>query len=213
MCIRDRPETSQTAFGQSTFGQSTFGQPAFGQSAFGKPMTGQPAFGQPAFGQSNPSNTTQLTFGQNTFGQSSLAKASPFASAIAQPQTNTAFGSINTQASPFGQSGSQNQVTANSTPPASSDAAIAFQNSAVQQFSNTSQQFGTNSIPQFSSSTVGGNHNGTPSTAVFFVQGLVDKQSEISCSDISMSTVQLFKQERFELGNVPDIPPPLELIV
>lgn len=204
-----RPAQS-AAFGQSTFGQSAFGQPTFGkpsgtgQSAFGSTTSGQPPFGQPSFGQTSfgQSSFGQSSFGQSPFGNSAPASSGNVSTATTSSMQNTSpFGGVNNtinsqNPSPFGQQ----------TAPNASSAQTPFQS-----FGSVpaATPFGALASSQQSSNQPHSSQQGLP----LFVQGLDDKSETTAMSDLSERTIAIFKDTKFELGNIPEIPPPLELII
>ncbi|CCK68140.1 FG-nucleoporin NUP42 KNAG_0A04680 [Huiozyma naganishii CBS 8797] len=221
---------NNTAFGQAAFGalnnnaaatqQSPFGQnnanatttttgstnSAFGQSNFGKgpsPFSaGQNNDGSSPFGnlqnQYAPASANSAFTPQNS-ANSSAGGSGAFGSGAGQNNTSLPFGTVNTpKSSPFAtsnQNDTNKNVSApfetNQTPATASvfasgpKAANAAPSSSSGVFGNAAQNSGTNITP----------------TA-----------NKDALKDISAEVLQKFQGTQFNLGDVPDYPPPMELI-
>ncbi|CDO94057.1 unnamed protein product [Kluyveromyces dobzhanskii CBS 2104] len=180
-------QPSQPAFGQSAFGQSAFGQSAFGQPAFGKPAEVQSPFGV---------RTGAEVAGQSAFGLSAFGQSASEQSAFGNPTSELAG---NTQeapksSAPFGQ---QNSLNSPFSTPASS-----------RPFGSASTSTGFGALP---SSQQTFNQSNTSQELHRYIQGLDDKSEITNISDLSEKTIAIFKNSRFDLGEIPEVPPPLEL--
>lgn len=221
-----KPSTS-SAFGSSGFGNPASGS-GFGSSGFGNASTsgksgttgfGQSGFGQSGFGQST-NNTSSLPFGNlnsenkaspfgttnnnnsssafgtssfgtgatsNPFGSSSEKAASPFGNPSNQ-NTTLAFGASNNSNLVFGQSGSNGSAFGASNKPA--------------------QQFGSgNNGSSFASNSGSFGSSGFGSSSV---------QPPLASNDASLDeydpkVLEAFSAAKFELGKIPEVPPPTAL--
>lgn len=209
----NEPSSASTAFGQPVFGSTP--TQSNGTSAFGKPAFGstpaQLAGGASPFGQSSPFSTAATNnSNQNIspFGSSAFTKTQapfggtnqPFGSA--PTNTNSPFAALQDQSkpSPLGQttfdskSGSENQSVGN-TQPASS--------------ASFSGSFGSQQSPF--TKAAGSSQPQPPQHK--FIQGKPTPEDNITVKELDQKTLAQFQDGHFSLGNVPDIPPPLELIV
>lgn len=194
---------NQPAFGQSAFGTSPFGQAAIGQSSFGNTPSSQTAFGTSAFGQaaSGHSPFGKPLSGQNTFGTSVFGQAAATKSASSQ---------IGSTGSPFSQSNA-------SSNPNSATQVSNNQNNTNTNFNSTIQPFqsinnGFSNSPFNMQSNSENSAAGIQGSISSFVQGLENKSELTTISDLSEKTIALFKAPKFELGNIPEVPPPRELV-
>lgn len=211
---------STSAFGSSGFGSSGFGAAkpissgAFGSSGFGSSGFGQSSFGssvasttQSAFGQSNGSSIGQTPA---IGGLGSSGTTSAFgAPAAPQNQTQSAFGTSNANTFP---SATQSQINAFGQP------ATAAQ--------STSSVFGQASTAAFGSSGFGSSQGTTTSAfgqapagntnpfgslqqnSIAQFGGSSGGAASVALDKFDPEVSDAFLAANFELGKVPDVPPP-----
>lgn len=231
-----KPSTGQPAFGLSGFAQSGFGLSGFGKASTGLSSFGLSGFGKMGADQSGPTNSpfgnvtsqsnanlspfaslgstgTQASggsafggsgfglFGNNAQGNPGDANAAPSGfSALSsstnnQPNQSSPFGSLAKGASPFGSAASNTQNTQNQN--------------------NTNSPFGSDPKTAASSlsfpSTFGGgsfaSNQGT--TGVNGSASSAPGLEELKQYDPKVT--EAFQATKFELGHVPEVPPPLQL--
>lgn len=227
--------TTNNPFGgtaNNTFGKSSFGntQPigAFGKSGFGNNSKDFGGFGASGF-ETNAMASSAKPNTQSPFGNST-ASSMPFGSA--STSNPTSFGTNSNNKSPFNTSSTDTNKV--SSPFGSSGFGSSGFGSTG--FGNTNQPsvFGANRTTQVSTQSPfassgdnslnsGANpfsnavfNDSTPTNHQFPTQPSGFKQCEIELpstkiEDLHSNIVALFKSEKFELGKVPDIPPPFEL--
>lgn len=222
-----KPAATASAFGApstgTAFGSTGFGNPpsgsGFGSSGFGSASTssgsapGTSGFGQSGFGQS-ANNTTNLPFGNLNNDN----KASPFGSTNNNNSTSAfgagglragltgsnPFGSSEGKgASPFGTMTSQNTTLA--------FASSANTNLAFGQSSSNGNAFGaSNNTPQQFGS--GSNGSGFSNNSVPLGQsGFGSSSNDTSLDEYDPKVLEAFSAAKFELGKIPEVPPPLTL--
>ncbi|CEP61439.1 FG-nucleoporin NUP42 LALA0_S03e02894g [Lachancea lanzarotensis] len=225
------PAPSQPAFGSTNPAGSAFGKPSFGSTSSPQgPAFGSSGFAAPSSSagpQTSSSPFSGSAFGKPAFGTGS-GGSSQFGS-IQNTQNSSPFGSIqNTQnASPFGSMANQPNSTTTSSPfgtsntleasqkPAEAPKAFGFgQNNNMGSGGFTSALAG-NPFSSVQNPTQLPNNMGSFPTGISsqtgFVQGLPPAE-QLSETDLPKEVVTYFKADRFELGKVPDIAPPLVLI-
>ena len=228
--------SSGSAFGSSGFGKPSTGS-AFGSSGFGNAPSGS-AFGSSAFGNASTSGASGTTgFGQSGFGlstnnTSSLPfgnlnndnKVSPFgatnnnnssgafgASGFGTGAASNPFGSAAEKgASPFGTTSNQSTTLAFGT---SNNSNLVFGQS-----SSNGNAFGSSNNPpqQFGS---GNNGSGFTNNAAPFGQSGFDSLSvqppqasnDTSLDEYDPKVLEAFSATKFELGRIPEVPPPTAL--
>ncbi|ODV97938.1 hypothetical protein PACTADRAFT_47768 [Pachysolen tannophilus NRRL Y-2460] len=193
--------SSSSAFGSSGFGTSAFGSSATtGSSPFGAFGAAQQRQQQP-FAAAQPPSTTSpfgMTLSKtapNPFANNTTSTTSPFAAA--NTNSSTFFGATSNVGSSFG----------NVTPASTATTATTAINPFATQTTASSTPFGFGVTPTnitTNSNTLGFNQ------APGLVQAGVPAE-QTSIKDLSEKVINLFKNDRFELGKVPEIPPPLEL--
>ncbi|KAH3665899.1 hypothetical protein OGAPHI_004088 [Ogataea philodendri] len=187
------PSAGASAFGQSGFGQasSPFGSAAAKPNPFGSAST-NPA--PSPFGAT--SHTAQPTsgFGQSGFGAFGSQKVSPFNQVASQPAKPTPFGQ--TSSSPFGQP---------STTPAAPAGAFGQSSGPFGQLASNS-----NSSTLTNNSPFGQPFGNSAAASEPFKQaGLEEPQTQLA--DLPDSVINEFKADKFTIGQIPDVPPPLEM--
>jgi nucleoporin NUP42 len=224
-----KPASATSAFGDpstvSAFGSTGFGNPpggsAFGSSGFGNASTssgsapGTSGFGQSGFGQST-NNTTNLPFGNLTNDN----KASPFG-ATNDNNSTSAFGAGSTSSNPFGSSAgkgatpfgtmsNQNETLAFAL---SANTNLAFgqsssNGSAFGASNNTPQQFGSgNNGSGFANSSAPLGQSGFGSTSA----QPSNVSNDTSLDEYDPKVLEAFSAAKFELGKIPEVPPPVTL--
>lgn len=224
-----KPASATSAFGDpstvSAFGSTGFGNPpggsAFGSSGFGNASTssgsapGTSGFGQSGFGQST-NNTTNLPFGNLTNDN----KASPFG-ATNDNNSTSAFGAGSTSSNPFGSSAgkgatpfgtmsNQNETLAFAL---STNTNLAFgqsssNGSAFGASNNTPQQFGSgNNGSGFANSSAPLGQSGFGSTSA----QPSNVSNDTSLDEYDPKVLEAFSAAKFELGKIPEVPPPVTL--
>lgn len=226
-----KPAATTSAFGAPStgkaFGSTGFGNPpsgsAFGSSGFGNASTSsgsapdRSAFGQSGFGQPT-NNTTNLPFGNLNNDN----KASPFGSANGNNATSAfgagGLGSGSTGSNPFGSSAGKgaspfgtmsNQNTTLAFAP-SANTNLAFgqgstNGNAFGASNNTTQQFGSgNNGSGFAnnSALLGQPGFGSSSTQPSNVS------NDTSLDEYDPKVLEAFSAAKFELGKIPEVPPP-----
>ncbi|CDH17802.1 uncharacterized protein ZBAI_09590 [Zygosaccharomyces bailii ISA1307] len=202
--------SGNTPFGQPTFGStslsatgtSPFGKPAFSSTATQNGST-MSAFGQPSFNSSSPFGGNANNQATSTFGGSNLTAVQaglPFGSGN-PPFRSTSVNS----SSPFTQMQSNTQSTPLERSAFVSKAQLENPSSAGP--SSTSTTFGTQQ-----SFSKGSTPLQTQVRQSKFIQGKPAEDDNLTAQELDQRTLQYFQSSHFSLGNVPDIPPPLELV-
>lgn len=222
-----KPPTGQSAFGLSGFGKASTGQSTFGQSSFGKMGADKSGSTNSPFANiTSQSNATLSPFaslgltstqasGGSAFGTSGFGlfgnntKSSPedtnaatsgfsalSSSATNQPNQSSPFGSLAKGTSPFGSASSNNQNSQNQSNITNFPFGSASQDASSSLSFTDAFGKGTFASGQ---GTVG--VNGFSSSA----PGL----EELKQYDPKVT--EAFQATKFELGNVPEVPPPLQL--
>lgn len=201
--------SGQSAFSQkqpqqsSGFGQSGFGQSGFGQSVFGQSGSGQTGFGQLGFGNTSTGGANSLSkgFGQSGFGSSQAN------SAFGQNTSNSGFGANKTpEPSAFGQSGF------GASKPSGFGGQTQPQSAFGQASSNTASAFGTPVLTSFGQQPATGSQATPASQNDSGFGGFSTVQSKPSTSSKSNGDYPpAYNEPAFKLGEVPEIPPPLEI--
>ncbi|CAR26911.1 ZYRO0C04290p [Zygosaccharomyces rouxii] len=219
------------ATGSSVFGQPSAGSQANATSAFGKPMfgstpgqsnsTGASAFGQPnfkpsPFGASNNATQNASPFGTSAFTQNQSPFSNNTNTTNTTSTTSTApFGSAPTSSSSPFSSLQQNQNQAKPEPISQTTFGSQTQPSSSP-FGNAQQPsvapFGSSTGPKSSPFSNVANPSISQPTAPKFTQGLPTEEDNVPANELDQKTLQQFQMDHFNLGEVPDIPPPLELI-
>ncbi|KAG0678367.1 hypothetical protein C6P40_000566 [Pichia californica] len=214
--------TQSTTFGSSGFGGTTAtATNPFGASSFNS-LTNKPAnpFGATAPAPSNNMSTqntspfgnsgfSQSGFSQSGFGTSSTNTSNPFGNSSNSSSSNPFGTSSNTTSNPFG--GSTTNTTSNpfggSTTNNTASSFGNTNNSAGGIFSSTNafQNNNQNSVPS-QSSPFGGSQN---SGSGYKQCDIGNEQTKLE--DVRGEILQMFKANEFQLGKIPDIPPPIEL--
>ncbi|KAG7851511.1 hypothetical protein KL941_001180 [Ogataea angusta] len=164
------------------------------------PFGGQNMASSPFGGQTNTVQPSPFGAGL----QSTTANAGPFGN----PQASSAFGK-----SGFGAFGAQKaspfaQPTATAKPFGQATASNASNSSPFGNSSSTPFGQAQNSpFGQPNASSFGQTTNPTPTA--FKQSGIEEPKTKLE--DLSESIINEFKAERFTLGQVPDVPPPLEM--
>ncbi|SJM83492.1 uncharacterized protein ZBIST_1090 [Zygosaccharomyces bailii] len=202
--------SGNTTFGQPTFGStslSAMGAPPFGKAAFSSTSiqngSTTSAFGQPSFKSSSPFNGNGNSQATATFGSSNVTAVQaglPFGSG------NSPFGSTTVNSSsPF----TQIQSNAQSTP---------FEPSAF--VSKAQLQNPSSAVPSSAGTTFGIQESFSKASTPLqtqvrqrkFIQGKPAAEDNLTAKELDQQTLRCFRSSHFSLGNVPDIPPPLELV-
>lgn len=223
--------TSNNAQAPSAFGSSGFGSSGFGASDQSKPSGfGSSGFGSSGFGLSGfggSSNTsTQSAFGQSTNSPFAKAPATGFGANGA-----SAFGAQTSQAAPA-QAPAQSAFGGSSASPfGSSTLSNPFGQLSSTATQNTASPFGQTKPSGFGSSGFGSNNGSTPSafgsapTSGFGTSNSTANANSTSqnpppqtegvgadtnsgMGKLAAEVVQAFSAAKFELGKVPDVPPP-----
>lgn len=216
----------------SPFGQSGFNKPAgaFGSTGFGASTTNaisNPFGASPFTSSTPPPTTTNSPFGAVGFGQSGFGKTS---STQTSSNTSNPFGASSSNISnPFGASSTNNPNPFGASPAASNTNPFGSSstNPTPNPFSNATMNNNSGNLGNntnfnggaFPNQNVFQNNNQNPGFGAPFGgnQGNVGyKQSELGEEQTKLENVTgeilvAFKSEVFELGKVPDIPPPIEL--
>ncbi|CCE88874.1 Piso0_001664 [Millerozyma farinosa CBS 7064] len=232
-----KPSTGSSAFGSSGFGSSGFGSSGFGKASTGQSSFGSSGFGKPgadqsgstsspfgnAASQSNANSSPFASLGSSgaqasggsafgasgfgSFGNSAQGKpgdtnAAPSgfsalsSSANNQPNQSSPFGSLAKGASPFGSVASNTQNTQN-------------------QNNNTNSPFGSapktaTSSSSFPSAFGGGSFASNQGTTG--VNGSASSAPGLEeLKQYDPKVTEAFQATKFELGHVPEVPPPLQL--
>lgn len=228
-------------FGGSSFGQPSFGSQT-GSSAFNsnKPPAAGASTNSPfASLQNNNNNTNQSPFGSLQSKPPGGPTASPFGSlqnnqpAAGSPfaglqngnsaTTNTSTGAFSQMGggnpSPFAGMNSTNATTTQGTGQFGFNKPTATFGSTTASTGNTTSPFGQangGSTNVFGSGFNSNPADSTPSRGGAgghrFVQGLPE-EAQLNPDDLDKQTLDQFQASSFILGKVPDIPPPLALIL
>ncbi|KAK6459249.1 uncharacterized protein RJT20DRAFT_124443 [Scheffersomyces xylosifermentans] len=228
----NKPATSTSAFGSSAFGASTNNS---NPSPFGTFGNAQQNKSNP-FGATSSTNTTQSAFGNTSNAANPFASAnntaSPFGAAASgtsnpSPFGNTAtsafgntnnsstfgatntttsappFGSTQSAASPFGQTNTSSPFGSATN----SKAAGPFGNvSNGNAFGNASTSTSTASPFDTKLGTTPASNPFAPATTVAEVAAPTINNEELK--DLDPEFVEAFKSAKFELGRIPELPPP-----
>ena len=204
-------KTTSAGAGAAPFG--SFGVSSNNKSPFGNLQNGAPPVSSP-FGFTNSeanSNGNNSPFVATN--NQAVSNKSPFGMAA----TGT-FGSVsnpsamntNTNASvqsPFGNKGFSFGIASQTDANKASQTTSPF----GQAVSNTNTNFQNNSTTSFGQqpASTGANNTNAGARNTRFLQGVPsEKDCIIELSDLAEETIKIFKANKFELGLVPDIPPP-----
>lgn len=214
---------NNSGFGSSGFGGSSFGNTGFGSSGFGntttntsdssgfnKPATsgfGSSGFGSSGFGSSG--------FGSSGFGSSNV-KESPTPAAENKPASGfgSSFAANNTQTdtkpSPFGNVTKPETNNSNTSPFGQSGFGTTSNTSTTSQFGNTGFGSANKAQSPFASSNSAADSN-KPALGISsgFNSGPTNQLKAENVEGLDIPDV--FKQNAFVIGEVPDQPPPLEI--
>ncbi|WBF11171.1 hypothetical protein N7582_000392 [Saccharomyces uvarum] len=208
-------KTTSAGAGAAPFG--SFGVSSNNKSPFGNLQNGAPPVSSP-FGFTNSeanSNGNNSPFVATN--NQAVSNKSPFGMAA----TGT-FGSVsnpsamntNTNASvqsPFGNKGFSFGIASQTDANKASQTTSPF----GQAVSNTNTNFQNNSTTSFGQqpASTGANNTNAGARNTRFLQGVPsEKDCIIELSDLAEETIKIFKANKFELGLVPDIPPPSALV-
>lgn len=229
------PAFGSSGFGQSAFGQSGFGQSAFGKSAFSQNDTTQKStpFGAAAnssspFGGLAENKGSVTPFGSN----SAFAGSNPFAKAASSNNafgaasnkgasgavpTNSAFGATPTNNAFSNASTSNNALASAGSPFAAGNTTsnnAGNLNNAFGGSGSTQNAFLTDKVSSNAFSSGNNTNNNAFSTETTGKTNLLSNPSgntPASVSDMSEAVMAAFQNATFELGKVPDVPPPANL--
>ncbi|KAL6945202.1 hypothetical protein ACO0QE_002650 [Hanseniaspora vineae] len=204
--------TTQTFGNQSTNTGSVFGNAAFSantQTANNGTQPSAAPFGSSAFGSN--------AFGSGAFGNSPFAAASEKSvNAGAMPSGNTAntatvFGQPAFSSNSFNSQGSaqaQPNLTSNAAP---QNVNNGFGGQGAANSSQNATSFAGFSFGAAGAQEANGNNSGIQNRR--FVQGLPDPSIK-NCTkeDLPNTVLEQFSKPSFDLGRVPDCPPPFELV-
>ncbi|KAF6010498.1 hypothetical protein HII13_003274 [Brettanomyces bruxellensis] len=201
----------QLATAQTTNVQSTFGS----NSAFGNANAKQTVINSSPFGQMAAKASNTPLFGSNN-SNANKPSMSPFGSmgSVSKPQFGT-----NTTPSSFGNSTATNtgsgfgfgtQSTSNESPFGSQNGpgTNTFQNNHTGSDDNGRQQVSPGQSGNAANTTIQPNNLGNGMAK--YKQAPVDEKPT-ETKDLSSNIIEYFKADHFDLGKVPDIPPPLEM--
>ncbi|AAS54375.2 AGL116Cp [Eremothecium gossypii ATCC 10895] len=194
--VNAAPATTSNAFGQPAFGSAGFGAqptPAFGTGALpAKPF----GFGATA----STSTTTAVPFGANSSGMGGTTSA--FGQPPGAAKTGSTFGSAPASASiGFGGKVPSQQALSPFTQQAIGSSSSPFGGAGT-----TNTPFGSPQQPFGSAKTVQSTGTTRP------VQGLPTADDKITEDELPREILDAFKAERFTLGHIPGVAPPLTLI-
>lgn len=215
------PSTS-SGFGSSGFGSSGFGSSGFGNSGFGasatptattvsNPFGGSSKLSNPFGGSTTTTPAVAGTTGTTPFGGSGFGNSGFGNTKLG----GTGFGSTGFGSASTGSGFGKSEFNTQSNPPMNNINPFggqSFSQTSANSTTGGNNTFATNSNP-FGSSTQAsfiGSSQTSSQPVVFYKQGGID-DPPTKLEDLGDEVVQIFKSEKFELGRVPDIPPPLEL--
>ena len=227
-------QTSTTgAFGNQTSVASPFGGSATGKTGLGGGGFGSSGFGSSGFGSSGFGTKTSGAFGSVTLSNLAASAQSPFGSSPASTTSGPFGGTSSATASTFGVTNSANATSSFDTGGFGNAGFGKNLGNAFKEHSENANTFNRSSSTNAQSNPFGGVSTGNAFGNKVFggVFGAQDnspfggnsqgnatefRQSEIEepktrIQDLGDKILELFNADTFELGKVPDIPPPLEL--
>lgn len=185
---------ANTAFGSSGFGSAGFGSTQASSTAAGSSGFGSSGFGSSGFSQA-PS-----AFGTATFGAQTQNTATPAAPAAPAESGKSAFG-----ASSFGAPAPSAQSAFGQSKPVSEPPL----GSGFGGFSSSIETTSQNPFGQ--SSAFGSANSATSATAARSNVTLADATQNPALQKLDPAVAQAFAAREFQIGAVPDIPPPPEV--